>query len=177
VGSEDGLLRPELKNSSGTIWKATTSTGGLAPLTFTVDNGPGGNASKIYALYTFETGPQTTRFTLALSAEGGPPPKDWKTTMDPSSGGLVLGLAKCKNDKPPAPIPGAPYCDPNADPPQMCPPYHGQPPSACPKCAHPPCLCPGDYPPPPPGPPGAEHCNFARVFSPSPAPTRATDER
>jgi hypothetical protein len=135
-----GYCDAELKNSSGTLWKAKVSTGGVAPLTFDIDGAAdgGGNASKIYALYTFEAGPQTTRFTLALSAPGGQPPKDWMSVMDPSSGGMVLGLAKCKNDKPLGPIPGGTYCDPTVNPPQMCPPYKNKPPSQCPQCAHPP---------------------------------------
>jgi hypothetical protein len=42
-----------------------------------------------------------------------------------------------------APIPGATYCYPNSNPPQMCPPFHGNPPTACPKCKIPACRCPG----------------------------------
>jgi hypothetical protein len=237
--------------------QAKVETGGMSPMTFILGNqGPtsslrassGSSApvtnGTIHALYTFENGPVTTRFTLAMSAPNGKAPKTWGDVMMDTTGGelsavccativtrcdgqavrltgaigsssrahmgcgalaqraahmsggdgwnspgdltwcclvrgtvvctaallpatgLVLGLVKCLDDKPQPPIPGGTYCDPNSVPPQMCPPFNGNPSTKCPKCSHPPCLCPGNYPPPPPLPPGQIDCNFAAAFSP-----------
>jgi hypothetical protein len=176
-----GVCHAELRNASGLVWDAAVSTGGLAPLTFTLGKqGPTGLGSTdgnsslggvIHAIYTFEHGPQpsdlTTRFSLAMSAINGKIPDNWMDVMTPSSGGRVLGLVKCINDKPRPPVPGGTYCDPTTKPPEMCPPFRGEPASPCPACAHPPCLCPGNYPPPPPGPPGSKFCSFGRVFAPA----------
>lgn len=180
----------ELKNQTGVVWKAKVETGGMSPMTFILGNqGPtsslrassGSSApvtnGTIHALYTFENGPVTTRFTLAMSAPNGKAPKNWGDVMMDTTGGLVLGLVKCLDDKPQPPIPGGTYCDPNSVPPQMCPPFNGNPSTKCPKCSHPPCLCPGNYPPPPPLPPGQIDCNFAAAFSPGATAASNTEER
>jgi len=155
-----------LRNSSGVVWTANTSTGGMAPLTFHVLTPKPG---VVHALYTFEPGPETTRLTLALGTLNGSAPKAYDDAMLAVSGMSVLALARCGGTAPPKPVPGGNYCDPTVKPAEMCPPLTpGKPALPCPNCADPPCLCPGHYPPPPPPPPGQADCDFSKVFPPSP---------
>jgi hypothetical protein len=188
-----GDCSAELRNSSGLVWKAAVSHGGAMDdsngLTFTLGkqgpidakkdradqqlqlgNGNPTGPQVIHALGTKERGPLTTRLILAMSKINGKIPVRWSDEMPTASGGMVLDLDKCLSDKPAPPVPGGTYCDPNAKPPQNCPPYPGHHGSHCPKCAHPPCLCPGNYPPPPPAPPGFADCDFKRLFPPAPPP-------
>eukprot|EP01046_Picozoa_sp_COSAG06_P023196 COSAG06_NODE_1829_length_8273_cov_14.687424_10_plen_95_part_00 len=68
------------------------------PMTITPFDGP--NAGKaIKCLYTQQTGPETTRMTLAMGLPGsGTAPPDYDTAMTPDVGMAELYLSKCKDD-------------------------------------------------------------------------------
>ena len=80
------------------MWHATVTTGGGAPMTITPTDGP--NSGKaIPCLYTQQTGPETTRMTLAMGKPGSATaPADYDTAMTPDVGFAELYLVKCKGE-------------------------------------------------------------------------------
>ena len=86
------------KNSQSQVWHAKVTTGGGVPMTLTPTDGE--NSGKdIPCLYTQQTGPETTRMTLAMGKPGSATaPADYDTAMTKEVGMAELYLVKCKGE-------------------------------------------------------------------------------